>query len=254
MVVNETMARTYWPNGEAIGGRVVVGGGGMNVIDKPTPVVVGIVADERHNGVTAAVKEKFYVPHSQWHLVTNGNLIRNAFVVVRMAGDPMAAASPVRALIREMDPALPVSAVRSMADVVGTALATPRLTGFLLGAFAAIASALAVVGLYGVLSYLVARRTHEIGIRMAMGADRGQVLAMIVRRGVALAAVGIAVGLGVALTLSRLVRGLLYDVTATDPVTFVVVPALLLLVAVLASLVPALRAVRVSPLVALRSE
>jgi predicted permease len=254
MVVNETMARTYWPNGEAIGGRVVVGGGGMNVIDKPTPVVVGIVADERHNGVTAAVKEKFFVPHSQWHLVTNGNLIRNAFVVVRMAGDPMAAAAPVRALIREMDPALPVSAVRSMADVVGTALATPRLTGFLLGTFAAIASALAVVGLYGVLSYLVARRTHEIGIRMAMGADRGQVLGMIVRRGVALAAIGIAVGLGAALALSRLVRGLLYDVTATDPVTFVLVPALLLVVAVLASLVPALRAVRVSPLVALRSE
>ncbi len=254
MVVNETMARTYWPNGEAIGGRVVVGGGGMNVIDKPTPVVVGIVADERHNGVTAVVKEKFYVPHSQWHLVTNGNLIRNAFVVVRMAGDPMAAAAPVRALIREMDAALPVAAVRPMAEVVATALATPRLTGFLLGTFAAMASALAVVGLYGVLSYLVARRTHEIGIRMAMGAERSQVLGMIVRRGVTLAAIGVVVGLGAALALSRLVRGLLYDVTATDPVTFVAVPALLLAVAAAASLVPALRAVRVSPLVALRSE
>jgi putative ABC transport system permease protein len=254
MVVNETMARTYWPNGEAIGGRVVVGGGGMNVIDKPTPVVVGIVADERHNGVTAAVKEKFYVPHSQWHLVTSGNLIRNAFVVVRMAGDPMAAAAPVRALVREMDAALPVSAVRPMGEVVATALATPRLTGFLLGTFAAIASALAVVGLYGVLSYLVARRTHEIGIRMAMGAERSQVLGMVVRRGVALAAIGVVVGLGAALALSRLVRGLLYDVTATDPVTFVAVPALLLAVAAVASLVPALRAVRVSPLVALRSE
>jgi putative ABC transport system permease protein len=254
MVVNETMARTYWPNGEAIGGRVVVGGGGMNVIDKPTPVVVGIVADERHNGVTAAVKEKFYVPHSQWHLVTNGNLIRNAFVVVRLAGDPMAAAAPVRALIREMDAALPVAAVRPMRDVVATALATPRLTGFLLGTFAAIASALAVIGLYGVLSYLVARRTHEIGIRMAMGAGRSQVLRLIVRRGVALAAIGIAVGLAAALALSRLVRGLLYDVTATDPVTYAMVPALLLVVAVIASLVPAWRAVRVSPLVALRSE
>jgi putative ABC transport system permease protein len=254
MVVNETMARTYWPNGEAIGGRVVVGGGGMNVIDKPTPVVVGIVADERHNGVTAVVKEKFFVPHSQWHLVTNGNLIRNAFVVVRMAGDPMAAAAPVRALVREIDATLPVAAVRPMRDVVATALATPRLTGFLLGTFAAIASVLAVVGLYGVLSYLVARRTHEIGIRMAMGADRSQVLRMIVRRGVALAGIGIAVGLAAALALSRLVRGLLYDVTATDPVTYALVPALLLVVAVVASLVPALRAVRVSPLVALRSE
>ena len=195
MVVNETMARTYWPDGEAIGGRVVVGGGGMNVIDKPTPVVVGIVADERHNGVTAAVKEKFFVPHSQWHLVTNGNLIRNAFLVVRVPGDPMAIAGPARQVIRELDAALPVSGMRPMTDVVATALATPRLTGFLLGTFAAIASALAVVGLYGVLSYLVARRTHEIGIRMAMGADRGQVLGMIVRRGVALAAIGIVIGL-----------------------------------------------------------
>ena len=254
MVVNETMARTYWPDGEAIGGRVVVGGGGMNVIDQPTPVVVGIVADERHNGVTAAVKEKFFVPHSQWHLVTNGNLIRNAFLVVRVPGDPMAIAGPARQVIRELDAALPVSGIRPMTEVVATALATPRLTGFLLGTFAAIASALAVVGLYGVLSYLVARRTHEIGIRMAMGADRGQVLGMIVRRGVALAAIGIAIGLAAALSASRLVRGLLYDVTATDPVTFVLVPLALLLVAVVASLVPALRAVRVSPLVALRSE
>jgi predicted permease len=253
MVVNETMARTYWPNGEAIGGQVTVGGGGMNV-DQPRPVVVGIVADERHNGVTSAVKEKFYVPHSQWHLVTNGNLIRNAFVVVRMPGSPMTAAAPVRAIVREMDPALPVAAVRPMTDVVGTALATPRLTGFLLGTFAAIASALAVVGLYGVLSYLVARRTHEIGIRMAMGADRGEVLRMIVRRGVALAVLGVVVGLAAALALSRVVRGLLYDVAPTDPVTFVVVPLALLMVAAVASLVPALRAVRVSPLVALRSE
>jgi ABC-type antimicrobial peptide transport system permease subunit len=113
---------------------------------------------------------------------------------------------------------------------------------------------LAVVGLYGVLSYLVARRTHEIGIRMAMGADRAQVLRMIVRRGVGLAALGIVMGLAAALALSRLVRGLLYDVTATDPVTYAMVPALLLMVAVVASLVPGLRAVRVSPLTALRSE
>ena len=205
MVVNETMARTYWPDGEAIGGRVVVGGGGMNV-DQPTPVVVGIVADERHNGVTAVVKEKFFVPHSQWHLVTNGNLIRNAFLVVRVPGDPMAIAGPVRQMIRELDPALPVSGIRPMTDVVATALATPRLTGFLLGTFATIASALAVVGLYGVLSYLVARRTHEIGIRMAMGANRGQVLGLIVRRGVALAAIGIVIGLAAALSASRLVQ------------------------------------------------
>ncbi|MGD9905227.1 MAG: ABC transporter permease [Vicinamibacterales bacterium] len=250
MVVNETMARTYWPNGEALGGRVRVGSN----MTRPEAVVVGIVADERHNGVTGIVKEKFYVPHSQWHLVTGGNLIRNAFLVVRLPGNPMSAAAPIRAIVRELDPALPVAAVRPMSEVVATALATPRLTGFLLGTFAAIALALAVIGLYGVLSYLVARRTHEIGIRMAMGADRGQVLGMIVRNGLGLAGAGIALGLVAALALSRLLRALLYDVTATDPLTYGLVPLALLAVAVLASLVPAWRAVRVSPLVALRSE
>jgi putative ABC transport system permease protein len=251
MVVNETMARTYWPDGAAVGGRVRVGGSDSQ---RPPAVVIGIVADERHNGVTGVVKEKFYVPHSQWHVVTGGNVIRNAFLVIRASGDPVALAGPSRAAVRALDPSLPVAAVRPMSDVVATALATPRLTGFLLGAFAAIASVLAVVGLYGVLSYLVARRTHEIGIRLAMGAERTQVLAMVVRRGVLLAAVGIAVGLTTALALSRLVRGLLYDVTPTDPLTFVLVPVLLLAVAAAASLVPAWRAMRVSPLVALRAE
>jgi putative ABC transport system permease protein len=251
MVVNETMARTYWPDGEAVGGRVRVGGSDSG---RPAAVVVGIVADERHNGVTGVVKEKFYVPHSQWHVVTGGNVIRNAFLVIRTTGDPLALAGPARAVVRALDPALPVAAIRPMTDVVDTALATPRLTSFLLGTFAAIASALAVIGLYGVLSYLVARRTHEIGIRMAMGADRGQVLGLVVRRGLGLAAIGVAIGLAAALALSRLVAGLLYDVTATDPVTFGIVPIVLLAVAALASLVPAIRAVRVSPLVALRSE
>ena len=253
MVVNETMARTYWPNGAAVGGRVRVGGG-MNRIDVAPSVVVGIVADERHNGVTAAVKEKFYVPHSQWHVVTNGNLVRSAFVVVRTIGDPMSAAGPVREAIRGMDPALPVANVRAMTDVVATALATPRLTGFLLGAFAVIALALAVVGLYGVLSYLVARRSHEIGIRMAMGAERGHVLGMVLRHGVSLALAGVVVGLVCALGASRLMRGLLYEVGPANPVTFVAVPVFLLAVAALASLVPALRAVRVNPTVALRME
>lgn len=252
MVVNETMARTYWPDGNAIGGRVQVGGG-MNRVDVPQAVVVGIVADERHNGVTVATKEKFYVPHSQWHL-HGGSPIRNAFVVVRTTGDPMSAASPVRDIIRRLDPNLPVAAVRPMTDIVAAALATPRLTGFLLGTFAAIALALAVVGLYGVLSYLVARRTHEIGIRIAMGAPRSQVLGMVVRHGLTLAAAGVGLGVVVAVAMSRIVGGLLYDVAPLDPYTFTAVPLALLVVALVATVVPAARAMRVSPLVALRSE
>jgi predicted permease len=248
-VVNETMARTYWSDGRAVGGRIRVGN-----MRNPWLTVVGIVADERHNGVTGVVKEKFYVPHSQWHIATGGNIIRNVFVVVRTAGDPLQLAAPVRAEIRQLDPNLPVANIRPMRDVVATALATPRLTGFLLGAFAAIALALAAVGIYGVLAYLVSQRTHEIGIRLAIGANRAQVLGMILRQGMGLAAIGIAVGLASAFLLTRLMRSLLYEVTASDPATFVAVPVALLLVTLVASYLPALRATRVSPTIALRTQ
>lgn len=248
-VVNETLARTYFADGEAVGRRVRFRNGG----DFPWAVIVGIVADERHNGVTVASKEKFYVPHSQWHVLTE-NAIRNAFLVVRTGDDPRALAGPLRAAVRRLDPNVPIANVRPMTEVVAAALATPRLTGFVLGAFAVAALVLAIVGLYGVLSYLVARRAHEIGIRMALGAERGQVLSMIVRYGLTLAALGLVVGLAGAFGATRLMRGLLYAVQPTDPITFVVVPVVLLAVAVVASLVPALRAMRVSPMVALRTE
>jgi putative ABC transport system permease protein len=251
MVINETMARAFWPDGAAIGGRVTVGGGDPV---RPDAVVVGIVADERHNGVTGVVKEKFYVPHSQWHVATGGNLIRNAFLVVRATGDLGALAGPLRQAVRQLDPTLPVAAARPMTEVVTTALATPRLTGFLLGSFAAVALALAAVGLYGLLSYLVARRTHEIGIRMAMGAERRQVLGLVLGHGLALALGGIGLGVVAAFGATRVMRSLLYEVAPTDPVTFVVVPLALLAVAALASVVPAARAMRVSPVVALRVE
>jgi putative ABC transport system permease protein len=249
-VVNETLARTYWTDPNAvIGGRIRVGNP-MN----PWATVVGIVADERHNGVTGIVKEKFYIPHSQWHVVVGGSPIRNAFVVVRTAGDPLGLVSPVRSEIRAMDPSLPVANIRPMTEVVATALATSRLTGFLMSTFAAIALALAAVGIYGVLSYLVARRTHEIGIRLAMGADRSTVVTLVLRQGLALAGTGIVLGLVAAFALARVMQSLLYQVRPVDPVTFVAVPVVLIGVALVASGVPAFRATRVSPLIALRSE
>ncbi|MFA5909772.1 MAG: ABC transporter permease [Vicinamibacterales bacterium] len=250
-VVNETLARTYWkdPN-EVIGGRLRVGSG----MSKPWVTVVGIVADERHNGVTGIVKEKFFIPHSQWHVVTAGNLVRNAFIVARTTGDPLSVAAAVRSEVRAMDPNIPVANIRPMTEVVGAALATTRLTGFLMGVFAAMALTLAAVGIYGVLSYLVARRTQEIGIRLAIGANRSQVMAMILRQGLTLAAGGIAVGVVAAFLLSRLMQSLLYQVQPGDPGTFLVVPLVLIAVALLASALPAFRATRVSPLIALRSE
>jgi predicted permease len=249
-VINETLARTYWKNpDEAVGGRIRVGSA-----RNPWLTVVGMVADERHNGVTGIVKEKFYVPHSQWHIATGGNLIRGGFLVVRTTGDPMAIASSVRSQVRALDPNIPVANIRPMTEVVSTSLATPRLTGFLMGAFAAIALTLAAVGIYGVLSYLVARRTHEIGIRLAVGADRIQVMAMVLKQGMTLAGVGIMAGLVAALALTRLMRTLLYQVRPSDPETFVVVSLALVVVAIIASAVPAYRATRVSPLIALRTE
>jgi predicted lysophospholipase L1 biosynthesis ABC-type transport system permease subunit len=248
-VINETMARTYWADGNAVGGRIRVGND-----QNPWVTVVGIVADERHNGVTGIVKEKFYIPHSQWHVATGGNLIRSVFVVLRTAGDPIALAAPARAVVRELDPTLPVANVRSMSEVVATALATPRLTGFLLSAFAAIALALAAVGIYGVLAYLVSQRTQEIGIRLAIGADRAQVLRLILRQGVMLALMGLGTGLLAALALTGVMRTMLYEVAPTDPVTFLVVGTVLFLVALMASYLPAWRATRVSPVIALRPQ
>jgi putative ABC transport system permease protein len=138
--------------------------------------------------------------------------------------------------------------------VVATSLATPRLTGLLMGMFAAIALTLAAVGIYGVLSYLVARRTHEIGIRLAVGADRSQVLTMVLKQGLSLAGGGIIAGIAAAFLLTRLMQSLLYQVRPSDPMTFVIVALALILVSILASALPAYRATRVSPLVALRTE
>jgi putative ABC transport system permease protein len=251
-VVNETMARTYWTNRAAVvGGRIRLG----SAPDRPWATVVGIVADERHNGVTGIVKEKFFIPHNQWPVVTNGgDPIRSVFLVARTtAVDPMSVAGAIRHEIRQMDAGLPVAHVRPMTDVVAAALGTPRLTGLVLGAFGAIALALAAVGIYGVVAYLVSQRTQEIGIRLAIGADRSHVLGMVLGQGLSFAATGIAAGLAGAFVLTGLMQNQLYGVRPRDPATFAAVAVALLVVALVASLVPAWRATRVSPTIALRS-
>ena len=250
VLVNEKFVQTYWKDGHALGRRIRMG---TNRPNPPWMTVVGVVRDERHNGLTGAIKTKFYVPHSQFSLTT-GNTPRDMTLVVRTDGDPLALARPVREAIRRADPSLPVADVRSMEAVVGASMATPRLTASLLSIFASIALVLASVGVAGVLAYLVSRRRREIGIRMALGATRGNVLALVVRRGLAWTSVGIGAGVAAAFFLTRLMEGLLYGVAPRDPRTFVSVAALLFGIAALSSAVPAFRASRVDPLEALRTE
>jgi predicted lysophospholipase L1 biosynthesis ABC-type transport system permease subunit len=207
----------------------------------------------RHNGIEAEIKPKFYRPIGQFHQST-GNPSRNTTLVVKTSGDPMRLVSTVRAEVRRLDANLPIAAIRSMQDVVDQSIATPRLTGWLLGVFASLALALAAVGVYGVLSYAVSQRRQEIGIRMAIGADRGRVVSLVLGSGLRLAALGVMVGLAMAVGVTRLMRALLHDVAALDPITFVTVPVILFAVSLGACLIPALRAARVNPVSALRAE
>ncbi len=248
-LVNEEMVRRYWAGRDPIGGRLRIGMRG----DRPWVTIIGVVKDVRHNGVAGVVKEKFYVPHAQWHKSV-GNPIRAMTLVVKTAAAPSTLTASVRGAIRQLDPNLPVADVRPMTEVVGAALSTPRFTSALLSMFAILALTLSAVGIYGVLSYVVSRRTREIGIRVAIGADRGRVLRMVLASGLGLAIIGVVTGLVAALALTRLLSGLLHGVTPEDPATFVAVAGALVAVALAASLAPAWRATRVDPVVALKSE
>jgi putative ABC transport system permease protein len=213
--------------------------------------VVGIVGNVRHNGVTAEIKPKFYRAHGQFHR-SSGGPARNMTLVVKTAGDPALLIGPVRGHVRTLDNDLPIAAIRPMQDVVDTSIATPRLTGWLLGVFATLALALAAVGVYGVLSYVVSHRRQEIGVRIAMGAGPGRVLGLVLRGGITLALAGVVIGLALAALGTRLVGALLHGVEPLDPLTFVVAPVVLLLVAIGASLIPAWRATRVDPAQAMK--
>jgi predicted permease len=251
-LINEEMARRYWEGRDPIGGRFRIGG---SRADRPWVTVVGIVKAVRHNGLDTVVKEKFYIPHTQWHRsLGNANLIRGMTIVARTDGRPETLTAPIRDVIRRLDPNLPVADVRTMTDVVGTAMSAPRFTSVLLSIFGALALTLSAIGIYGVLSYVVSRRTREIGIRVAIGAGRPAVLRMVLGSGLSLAAAGIVTGLLLASGTTRLLRGLLHGVTPADPATFAVVAVGLLAVAALASALPAWRASRVDPVVALKSE
>lgn len=246
-LINEAMARKYWDGRDPIGGRFRMG----NNAQRPWVTVVGVVGNVRHNGMTAEIKPKFYRPYGQFHQST-GNPARNLTLVARTTGDPQALAAPLRAHVRTLDPQVPVAAIRTMDDVVNTSIATPRLTGSVLALFAALALLLAGIGIYGVLSFVVNQRRQELGIRLAIGAARGNVLRLVLRGGLGLTSIGIVVGLAIAALATPLLTPLLHNVTPYDPWTFIVVPLVLLAISAAAALVPAWRASRVDPLTALR--
>ena len=247
-VVNETMAARYWPNEDAIGRRFHIG-----TRDQPWITIVGILGQVRHNAVTETSRAEMYVPHAQWS-AAGASVPRGMTFVIRTAGDPMAVLAYVRELVRSMDPNLPLADVRTLERVADDSLAQARFTTLLLALFAALALTLASIGIYGVISLLVTRRRQEIGIRMALGAKPASILGMMMRRGMVLAGIGVALGLAGAVLLTKVLTSLLYGITRFDPVTFAIAPAILAAVALLACVIPAGRAAAVDPVKALREE
>lgn len=246
MMINEALAKRDFPNENPIGKRINLG----NNDAKGQPVwweIVGVAADVRSIELREAAIPEFYLSALQ-------DTFRNMFVVVRTTVEPTSVAASVRQIAGEVDKSAAVSDVKTMEHIVNDAVTQPRFNLFLLALFSVIALLLSAAGIYGVTAYSVTQRTHEFGIRMALGAQVGDVLRMVLRQGMLLISIGIAVGLLAAFGLTRLLRSLLYGVSVTDPGTFIAITVLLAFVALVACYIPARRATKVDPLIALRYE
>jgi putative ABC transport system permease protein len=244
VIVNEKLARSEWPGQNPIGKRLKMGPGNW-----PWMTVVGVVGNVKTQWPDEHFFREIYVPYTQYPWV-----VAPRHLIVRTTANAAAITAGIRRIVAELDKDQPVSDVRPLAEVVGLADAQQRFSMLLLGIFAFLAVALASVGIYGVMSYAVTRRTHEIGVRMALGATRSDVLRLVVREGMALATAGTVAGLAAALALTRFLSSLLYGVRPIDPLTFAAVSAVLASIALLACYIPARRATRVDPTVALRYE
>jgi putative ABC transport system permease protein len=248
-VVNQTLARRFWPGENPVGRKVTFDGafGPSGFFPRVPREIVGVVADFKSTSLDRAADPEIYCPHQQvvWRMMS---------VVVRTQGDPLALADELRQEVWSLDRNIALFQLRAMDDVVSQSVARPRLNTALLTAFAVISLVLAAIGVYGLISYSVSLRSSEIGIRMALGAQRRDILWQMLREGVVLTAVGLLVGTLVALALTRSLAALLFEIAPTDPLTFASVALLLLAVTLLASYLPARRATRVDPLVALRDQ
>ncbi len=243
MIINETAARRYWPNQNPLGRRLILG----RAPDEEVREVVGVVKDSKYRQLTEQAPPAIYVPLAQDYRA-------NMALHVRSTGEPEAMMAVVRREVQAMDASLPLYNIKTLEEQRNSSLYTSRLAATLLTVFGLLALLLAAVGLYGVMAHAVNRRTREIGIRLALGAQGRDVLRQMLGEGMALVMIGVALGLAGAIALTRLMKTLLFGVSATDPLTFSVIVGLLLVVALFACFIPARRATRVDPLVALRSE
>ena len=241
-IVNETFARRFFPDRDAIGRRFNFSGP-----DKPYWEVIGVAADGKYNSLGEDPKAAFYRPLLR-------DYSTNATLVARTVGDPQSALAALRSELQRLDPTLPLYNVQTLAEHMNVPLFPFRMAATVLGSFGVLAIVLAAIGIYGVMSYVVAGRTREIGVRIALGAARRDVLLLIIRQGMTLAVIGLGIGLLIAFGVAQLLAKLLFGVSPADPLTFAGVSLLLALVAALACYVPARRATRVDPLVALRYE
>jgi predicted permease len=246
IIINQAFAKKYF-RGENPLGRHMQVRLGDDVFESPVREVVGVVGDSKLMKLTAAADPQYYLPYAQ-------AVVTNPFLVVRSSGDPAMLEDSLRAAIHEVDPGVPVYQVSTLEDYLSKSAAQPRFQTFVLSCFAGIALVLAAIGLYGLLSYMVVQRTLEIGLRMAMGAQRSDVLGMIVRRGLTLALIGVGAGGVISAVMMRLLSGMLYGIRPYDPITFAGTAGLLLVVSVAASVVPAYRAARLDPIQTLREQ
>jgi putative ABC transport system permease protein len=248
-IINETMARQYWPGENALGRRFKVGD--PDDAGRPWIEIIGIAGDVRQMGLAEPVKAEMYLPYQQ---INHNPWFMPRDLAIRTTGDTSSLAGSVRRIVREVDPDQPVSNVATMSEVLGEEAAQQRMGMIMLAGFAALALLLASLGIYGVLAYFVTQHTNEIGVRLALGAAPRNILFLVLRKGMGLTLLGVVIGLAAAFASTRLMSSLLFGVKAADPFTFVVAALLLTLVALLACAIPARRATRVDPMVALRYE